>query len=211
MINEVVFNKYFNLLLAGDKASCAAIVQELLSGNIEVKDIYINLFQRSLYKVGELWEYNRISVSVEHLATAITECLLNLIYPIIFSKEHTEKKALIACVANEYHQVGGRMVADIFELNGWNGYFLGANNPTEELVEMVQEKKPDVLGLSFAIYFNLSNLIILIERIRTLYPSLEIIVGGQAFKWGGREVIQKFPKTRYIESLEQLESFIAEK
>jgi hypothetical protein len=27
-------------------------------------------------------------------------------------------------VANEYHQIGGKMVADIFELNGWRGYFV---------------------------------------------------------------------------------------
>jgi methanogenic corrinoid protein MtbC1 len=45
------------------------------------------------------------------------------------------------------------MIADIFELNGWDGYFLGANMPVHELIKFIDDKKPDLLDLSLSIYF----------------------------------------------------------
>ena len=69
----------------------------------------------------------------EHLATAISESLLNLTYPRLFAQPRNGKSAVVTCVSNEYHQIGGKMVADIFELNGWRGHFLGANMPEADL------------------------------------------------------------------------------
>ena len=60
-------------------------MQELVSADTQVKHLYTDLFQRSQYRVGELWESQRISVAVEHLATAITERMLTLVHPQVFS------------------------------------------------------------------------------------------------------------------------------
>lgn len=209
MMLEEVYNTYLSHLIDGDKATCHQIVKDLLATGIEIKDLYTNLFQRSLYQIGELWEFNRISVAVEHIATAITENLLILIYPTIFASEHIGKKAIIACVANEFHQVGAKMVADIFELNRWDGYFVGSNTPTNDLMQLIDEKKPDILGLSLSIYFNMTSLLQVIEKVRTPYPQLDIFVGGQAFRWGGTDIVNKYPNVTYIPSLQKLETTIA--
>jgi methanogenic corrinoid protein MtbC1 len=123
-VTDPIYNAYLAALLAGDRAGCTAIVQELNNADIPLKDLYLNLFQRSLYRTGELWEHHKVSVSVEHLATAITERLLTLVEPKIFSGQYRDQSVIVACVADEYHQLGARMVADLFELHGWRGYFL---------------------------------------------------------------------------------------
>jgi len=210
MLTEQIYNDYLSLLLAGDKAACSQVVTELLAANIEIKDLYTHLFQRSMYRVGELWEFNKISVAVEHLATSITESLLTLVYPILFSAEHIGKKAIIACAANEFHQLGAKMVADIFELNGWDGYFVGANTPTNDLMQLIDEKNPEFLGLSISIYSNMPVLLSVIEKTRTSYPQLDILVGGQAFRWGGTNIANKYPNLSYIPSLQELETVIEE-
>jgi MerR family transcriptional regulator, light-induced transcriptional regulator len=204
-IGEDGYRKYLNALLDGDKGRCTVMVQEYLGGDIEIYDLYINLLQRSMYEVGALWESNRISVAKEHLASSITESLLSLVYPRIFAADHLGKKAIVACVANEYHQLGGKMVADILELHGWDGYFLGANTPPEELLKLIDEKKPDLIGLSLAIYSNLDNLLRVVEMVQTNSRGLPIIVGGQAFRWGGAEAISKYPAVQYVSSLSDLE------
>ena len=142
------------------------------------------------------------------MATAIVEGLFVLVYPMIFGAEHTGKKAVISCLANEFHQVGGKMIADIFELNGWDGYFLGANMPAEELIKFIDEKKPDLLGLSLSIYFNINTLLETIDTVRIHYSDLDIIVGGQAFRWGGRDVIAGLKGVTYLESIDSLEKMI---
>jgi methanogenic corrinoid protein MtbC1 len=208
MIENETYNNYFNSLIKGAKYECVAIFDEVVKSNVPVEKIYTQLFQRSLYQVGEYWEMNRISVATEHMATAITENLMIKLQPELFSTERTGKKAVIACVANEYHQVGGKMVADIFEMYGWDGYFVGANTPNTELLRFIESKNPDLIGLSLSIYSNLPELKNTLVKIRQYFPDLPVMVGGQAFRWGGTEIIQNFSNVAYLSSVEDLHKFI---
>jgi MerR family transcriptional regulator, light-induced transcriptional regulator len=208
MIAESLYNNYLNALLAGKRSECRTIVKELLDGDIDIKVLYSQLFQRSMYQVGELWENNRITVANEHLATSITESLLNLSYPLVFGTERIGKKAVISCSANEFHQVGGKMVADILELNGWDGHFLGANTPPDDMAQFIQDTKPDLVGLSLSILSNIDNLQRSIEVVKTDFPNINLLIGGQAFRWGGLDTIKKYAGAEYIPSLEELEKSI---
>ena len=208
MIEVRTYQDYLKALLAGKRDQCRDMVQNLLGANIELKTLFTDLFQRSMYEIGELWENNRITVANEHLATSITESLLNLVYPALFAAERIGKKAVISCSANEFHQVGGKMVADIFELNGWDGHFLGANLPPEDMAQFIQEVRPDVVGLSLSILANLDHLKRGIEVVRTDFPKLDLLIGGQAFRWGGIDAIKRYPGTEYITSLDELEKLI---
>jgi MerR family transcriptional regulator, light-induced transcriptional regulator len=207
-VDEILYQKYLKALLDGKRMACRDIVQNLIDGSIDIKKLYSDLFQRSMYTVGELWENNKITVAHEHLATAITESLLNLAYPAIFASPRTGRKVIISCSVNEYHQVGGKMVADIFELNGWDGHFLGANSPVEDMARFIQEIKPDIVGLSLSILSNIDNLKHHIEAIRSDFPNMDLLIGGQAFRWGGTDLVNKYAGTEYIPSLDRLETMI---
>ena len=203
-----IYPEYLQGLLHGERSRCLEIVQQLLEEGVEIKTIYLELFQGTLYEVGELWERNRISVATEHLATSITESAMGLMQPHLFARERTGKKAVVSCVANEFHQVGGKMVADIFELHGWDGYFLGANTPLVDLLNMLTDKKPHAVCLSLSIYSNLPNLLTAIEALHKDFPRLEVLVGGQAFRWGGREKLERFENVKLLSSLDELEAHI---
>lgn len=210
MIDEKLYETYLTSLLDGKRSKCRDIVQKLLDKKIDLKRLYTDLFQRSMYRVGKLWENNQITVANEHLATSITESLLNLAYPSIFARERIGRKVVISCAANEFHQIGGKMVADIFELNGWDGYFLGANSPIEETARFIHETRPDIVGFSLSILSNLDHLTRGIEAIRSDFRNMDLLVGGQAFRWGGIDTIKQFPGTEYIQSLNSLEKMISE-
>lgn len=206
MIQANLYQSYLASLLRGDKGGCFNIVNTLLDDKIEIRELYTDLFQKSMYSVGELWERNEISVSREHLATTITENMLSITYPHLFTGVQSEKKAIISCTANEYHQLGGKMVADIIEMHGWDAHFLGANTPVKELLKFIDEIQPDFIGLSLAVYFNLPALKVTLEAIHTHFQNLDILVGGHAFVWGGTGVLKDYPGTSYLESLDQLEA-----
>ncbi|EMS78976.1 cobalamin B12-binding domain-containing protein [Desulfotignum phosphitoxidans] len=214
MITESLYQEYLTLLLEGNRRECARIVQQLLDRDIEIKTLYADLFQKSLYEVGRLWEFNKISVAKEHLVTAISEGLLNLVYPRLFDKTVSDagndRKVVISCAANEFHQVGGKMVADIFELNGWDSQFIGANTPVDHMLTHIQDEKPDLVGLSVSVYFNMPALKAGLAAIRGNFQHLDILVGGQAFNWGGTEISRQYSGTTYVPSLDRLTSLIAE-
>ena len=58
------------------------------------------------------------------------------------------KRVLLACVEGNNDAVGLRMVADAFQLSGWDVQYLGANVPTIALIKHIGEWKPDLVGLS---------------------------------------------------------------
>lgn len=205
---ETSYRHYLEGLLNNDRQECRDSFEKWLASDAELRTLYEGLVQRSLYEVGNLWERGRISVATEHLATAITESLLNLVYPHLFVRPRQGKSAIIACVANEYHQIGGKIVADIFELHGWNGYFLGANTPVRDVKALIVEKHPDAVVLSVTLSFNLDAVVSAATEIRKAFPEIPILVGGQAFRWGGRERFHHIPGVHCLTSLSELEMWI---
>ncbi|MCG8568191.1 MAG: cobalamin-dependent protein [Desulfobacterales bacterium] len=205
MISREIYHIYFTHLLKGERRECADIVKRLLNTGTPLKTIYLELFQKSLYQVGALWELNEISVAREHLATAITEGLFNLTYPLLFREKPGDEKVVIACVANEFHQVGGRMVADMFQMHGWDAHFVGANTPSAHLLNFIDEEKPRLLGLSLSVYFNVPDLQRTIETVRGNFSQLDLVVGGQAFQWGSTDFLKAHGNIEYIPGLDILD------
>ncbi len=210
MITEEVYDIYKENLLNGRRNECSNIVRQLLEDGIELKDLYVHLFQRSLYYVGTLWETNQITVAMEHLYTSITESLISMSYPYLFAKQRCGRKAVILCTPGEFHQIGARMVADYFELNGWDGYFIGVNTPEEDLIKLIDKYTPDILAISLSFLMNLKALRKLILTIRESFKELKIIVGGQGFRDGGSDTISEIDNVQVILTLEELEKSIFE-
>ena len=103
---EESYKRYLEGLLAGDRQHCSAVFQEWMESDKPLGELYLKLVQRSLYEVGELWERGKVSVATEHLAAAITENLLNFALSRQFVSSRSGKSVVVACVPNEYHQIG---------------------------------------------------------------------------------------------------------
>lgn len=205
---EETYRRYLDGLLTNNRQECRECFEQWLAASPDLRSVYEDLVRRSLYEVGELWEKGKISVATEHMATAISESLLDLTYPRLFAQPRNGKSAIVTCVANEYHQIGGRMVADIFELKGWRGYFIGANRPLAELKEMIQEKNPKVVAFSLATVLNLNRLLLTIEAIREAFPEVPILVGGQALRWLKPCQVEIRPGVKAVKNLSELEAWI---
>ncbi len=106
------------------------------------------VIQPSLYSIGEKWQVGEVTVAQEHMASAIVQAvmtagLLRSPPPVLIGK-----RVLLACVAGNHHAIGLRMVCDAFQLAGWDVQYLGADVPTESLLDQVAKWKPDLLALS---------------------------------------------------------------
>lgn len=203
-IDESFYLAYMAALLTGKRDLCAEIVQSLMAKGTCHEDLYLGLLQRSMYEVGERWEHEQMTVASEHLATAITEQMLGLILSLASTDRKQNKSMVIACVADEFHQTGPRMIADFCQIRGWDSHFHGVNTSIPDLLLIIETLHPTLLGLSLSLPSNLSSLIRTIDAISSHYPELQILVGGQAFRWAGMEVKQAYPNTAFIASLNEL-------
>lgn len=209
-ISPEIYRNYLSWLLAGERQKCSETVSRLINQGLPIRRLHVDLFQASLYEVGELWATNQISVATEHLATAVTEGLLNELSPDIASRDRVGKIVVVAGIEPELHQVGGRIVADTFEMCGWDSFFIGSNVSPAKLTRMVSETRPHLVALSLAMYFNLSALRAAIETLRREFPTLPVIVGGRGFHAGGAEIANQYPGVCYIPSLDKLDVYIRE-
>jgi MerR family transcriptional regulator, light-induced transcriptional regulator len=200
--------EFVNLLLSGNRARCSNFVADYLDKGNSVHELYECILKNALYEIGKLWEFNKISVATEHLASAIVEALLNELYHRIIPDIRINKTVIVSCVENEVHQIGLKMISDIFEMNNWNSHFLGANTPTRELVTFIENIRPDLLAISVCIYFHLPVLEKMIEAVRKVFPDLTIIVGGQAFTHTGNKILLKYNDVIYLPDLKSTDHFI---
>ncbi len=75
------------------------------------------------------------------------------------------------------------MVADFFEIAGWDTYFCGANTPHVAVVQSVVERKADLLAVSATMGYHLHAVQDLIQLVRAeaRCATLRVMVGGHPF------------------------------
>lgn len=175
--------QYLELLLAGYKAEASQLVVEALKNGYSVKDLYTYVFEQALAYIGILWEDNRINIADEHYFTAATRRIMSQLTPYVSGIEPNGRSVIITSVAGELHDIGIHMVADFFELDGWETYYLGANTPTQSIVEVVERVKPDLLILSATVCLHVESAQSVIKAIRTSShgQNVKIMVGGNVF------------------------------
>lgn len=174
---------YLNALLAGKRHEASKLILDAVNQGISVKSIYLDVFQQSQREIGRLWQINEISVAEEHYCTAATQLIMSQLYPHIFSTERIGRRMLATSIGGELHEIGIRMVADFFEMEGWDTYFLGANSPTETILQTIEEKKPDILAISATITSHVSQVERLITAVKAQQINFtpRIMVGGYPF------------------------------
>jgi len=176
-------NVYLQSILIGARAGSVRIVEEAMQNGAGVFDIYVQVFQESLYEVGRLWAAGKISVSVEHRATAITQFVMAGLYAraLPLRPSAPRRRAIVTGVVGELHQIGANMVADVLENAGWNVEFLGTDAPHSGVVGAVLAQQSDLLCISATMLFSVPNVVRLIRDLRSRLPKLRVLIGGAAF------------------------------
>ncbi len=174
--------QYLDLLLTSARQEASQLITGQVTNGTQVKDIYLHVFQPVQHEIGRLWQVNEISVAQEHYATAVTQLIMSQLYPHIFSTARNGHTIVAACVGGELHELGVRMIADFFEMEGWDTFYLGANTPTPSIVQTILERQADLLAVSATMTMHVGAVRELIAAIRASRASTaKIMVGGYPF------------------------------
>lgn len=174
-------DRYSEYVLAGNRNEAAKFILGILQDGMDVKNIYKYIMHPFQVKLGDLWHSNKISVGHEHYATAISQFIMSLFYEKIFMTPKNGYVFLGACVQGELHEFGIRMVCDYMESCGFETVYLGANMPDASVLSMIKEKRPDVIGLSCTMTYNIPHVKDLIKTIHEFNSEIPILVGGYVF------------------------------
>lgn len=179
--NAPLAARYLDAVLTGDRRSAIQLVTQAADDDIPLEDLYLDVFAPSLREVGRRWQLGLISVAQEHLATATTQVAIAQLYPRLFVAPRIGRTVVVASVGAELHEVGARIIADLFELRGWDSAFLGASTPVDDLVAMVVDTSPDVLAISATLPTHVEQVRASIAGVRAAGVDPIILVGGRPF------------------------------
>ena len=172
---------YLDALLKNQTKKAYEIIYNAKKDNIPLEDIYEDILKRVMYEIGDLWHRNIVTVDREHYATSVTQTVMSTFYDDIFNQERKNKTLVSCAIGSELHEMGIRMLSDIFEYNGWDSYYLGAALPEESILMAIKQQQPDLVALSVTMAPYLSSCEDIVKSIRSNFPNVKIAVGGQAF------------------------------
>ena len=180
---HTVHKLYLDALLNKNREQALQVVNQHLEDGMDLKTLYMDVIQISLYEIGYLWQTKKITVADEHLATVITQFVIATLYPKIFATQKHDKKVLGAGVGKELHEIGIRMVMDFFEIDGYQTQYLGCNIPPKEIVAYALDFQPDIIALSITLPIHIGDMKKTVAMIRdeTRLDHVKIIIGGQPF------------------------------
>ncbi|MYA03595.1 MAG: helix-turn-helix domain-containing protein [Caldilineaceae bacterium SB0664_bin_22] len=171
-------DRYTVALLTGDHREAARVVKDALDRGIEPVAIYVEVFRPAMAEVGNAWVGGELNIANGHLATSITLQQITYVRDARKRKPELGVTAVVACVEGEMHSVGTSVIGSLFQMEGWDVSVLGQDTPTDDLVELVRVRKPNLVMLSLA----LPDRIPVASRAVTLLKSLDdapvVFVGG---------------------------------
>ncbi|MBD3406213.1 MAG: cobalamin-binding protein [Candidatus Lokiarchaeota archaeon] len=178
-----IATQYLDALLKGNRRAASALIMDTVNEGREIKEIYLNIFERTQYEIGRLWQTNQINVAQEHYCTAATQLIMAQLYPYLFSSKKKNLNMVATCISGELHEIGIRMVADLFEIDGWNTFYLGASTPRKDIIQTIIDRDVQLVAISATLPTNIPEVQELIEEIRAQdnLTHVKIIVGGRPF------------------------------
>ncbi|MFN3430499.1 MAG: B12-binding domain-containing protein [Candidatus Sericytochromatia bacterium] len=171
--------RYMAALLRRDRNEASRLV---LEAETALAVLYTQVFRPVQRELGRLWQLNRVTVAEEHYCTAATQMIISRLYLEAFAAPRRGTGIVVATVPGNMHELGSRMVADLFELAGWDTVYLGPQTP-EAVREAVASRGPALVALSASMPHHLPALRATIAALRHEPASagVPVLVGGLAF------------------------------
>ncbi|MCI3920606.1 B12-binding domain-containing protein [Paenibacillus sp. TRM 82003] len=167
-------------LLQGNQAGAWDLVMRYREAGKNSLFIYNVLFTGAMRHIGDLWEQNRISVADEHLASAVCDIVMDRYAAAVERwSEVKAGKAMFFCLENEDHYLGLKTVSQLFEEYGWESRFYGPNLPLDYALVGAMNWKPDVIGLSVSLAYQLPKLKEYVSELEKLPFRPLVMVGGR--------------------------------
>jgi len=174
-------NRYSTAVLLDEHGLAHSVIEQAIDRGISHADIYLEVLMPAQVRMGELWHDGTINAAQEHLATAITMEMMELLRKTMAPRKSLGVRALVTPVEGDQHYVGARMIADLLLMDGWEVDFLGNGTPAGDLAAFVRQRKTDLVALSSTLPEFLSNARAAAEAVRALPPPRpKVLLGGAA-------------------------------
>jgi methanogenic corrinoid protein MtbC1 len=149
-------------------------------------DFYDKLLKPVMYKIGDLWEQEKLDVATEHASTNTAISLIKVINERITARIRmsgisSQNKTVICTPDGELHGLACNMIESLLLSKGFKVYNISTSIPTEYIMDFMHDLQPDIIFISITLAENIKPAERLIQKIHQKYNNrLPVVVGGSA-------------------------------
>lgn len=165
-------------LLQFDRHSAERIVRRLflIPFETQLDQIYLPL----LWETGRRWEVGEVSVVQEHFVSSWCREQILVMTRSLEPLDSSAPEAICATPVGDPHEFGLLAVAFKLAKHGYRLLYLGANVPSDQLVQLVKERQPALVAISVVLTRDDAELVDFGEQIvAVLGDEGCVIIGGR--------------------------------
>ncbi len=174
---------YLLAVLEGRRRDAEKLVLDELDSGTSADELIEHVLMRSQHELGRMWQVGDVHPAEEHFASRLAERLLVLIHDRCDRHPPRGQRVIVASVGGNDHDLAARMLADRFDLDGWDPILLGANVPADAVARSVVDHDACLVTLSASLALHVraahevcSAILRLPEKHR-----VPILIGGAPF------------------------------
>lgn len=211
---NMYYDNFLHMLEEENKEGCVEFaLSKLESGELDLVTLYTEILEPSLNNMTCKLNEKKVCVWKEHIRTSIVRTIIECCYPYLLKEKRknniksSKGSVVVVCPPEEYHEIGALMVADFFELNGFDTVFVGSNTPKEDFIGAIEYIEPKYVAISVTNYYNLVAAKAIIQEIKhkAKYP-VKLLVGGYAFN-ANPESYKQIGADRLLQTYEEIRKF----
>ena len=183
MVEELILERYLRALLSGDRISCRLVIEEALKNGIPAHQVYIDIIWPIMVEIDRLYRDGNIDSAQEAFASRINRTIVNQLQNKLPRCNEKHKKIVTCTASNEQAELGGQMITDLFESDGWETRFLGGTVSNDDILSFIHSYHPDILLLYGMNGSDAPAIRQLIDTIREIngWPNMRIMLSGEVF------------------------------
>lgn len=155
------------------------LAQEALDDGLSAQDILNGSLIAGMSVIGDRFKRNECFVPTVLLAARAMKAGMALLKPILVDTGvESIGKVVLGTVKGDQHDIGKNLVGMMLEGAGFEVIDLGTDTPSEKFVEMVREKKADIVGMSALLTTTMPGMKTTIEALKSAGLTVRTMIGG---------------------------------
>lgn len=166
-------------VIDGNAKKAKEYTEIALAEGLDVSTILNEALIAGMNVVGGKFKNNEVYVPEVLMSARAMHFGLAVIKPIIVSSGIKEKAVVaIGTVKGDLHDIGKNLVIMMLEGAGYKVIDLGVDVPVEKFIQVVEEQKPQIIGLSALLTTTMKQMEEIVQALQPYRGQVKIFVGG---------------------------------
>lgn len=183
MCTDALRERFFDVLVTGDRVEARQVVLRALEAGDTAVDLITEMYWPTYEKIEKLFRNDQLSKLSHHYATRLLRVLADQTAGLIIPAATNGRSILVVCGPRDSDDLAGQLAVDMLTSQGFTVHYGGGGIPNDELLAEIKNRRPSALLLFASGANDLPHIRDLIDTIHEEYPErdMQIAVGGGVF------------------------------